>query len=401
MKALTVKFFLRKDRPTPHHEYPLFTRITYDRKKTEFKTEYSFKEVEWNTETQQCVGKKKNEINESLTFIKNELHRIKRDFDYQDKPYDVNTIKDIFLGIKKLKTGIVEYFNEVIERKSKLSNIYKPATINKYNGTVNHLKSYLKETLQKEDLNITLLDTKHCNLFKEFLQATDFQDSKLSPNTVNKHLSRLRTVLIQARNEELIVKSPFDQITISFKPSERIALTEKELETLATHSLGGNQSLKRVRDIFMFSVYTGLRYSDAMKVEMKNIKTDDEGKLYLELIQEKTNEKARIPLLKQAIDIIELYKKDDNRIVHNKLLPKISNQKINAYLKVIADLCVIDKPLSHHVARHTCATTVILNNGGSYETVKGWLGQKDIKTSQIYGKVTLKNLSDFANKISD
>ena len=105
-----------------------------------------------------------------------------------------------------------------------------------------------------------------------------------------------------------------------------------------------------------------------------------------------------IPLLKPAIDIINKYDKEE-RAITGKVLPKISNQKLNAYLKVIADLTGIKKELTHHVARHTCATTILITNGVPIEVVSKWLGHTNIKTTQVYAKITDQYLSQMAKKV--
>jgi site-specific recombinase XerD len=164
--------------------------------------------------------------------------------------------------------------------------------------------------------------------------------------------------------------------------------------------LGGNQSLEKVRDIFLFSVYTGLRFEDAQALTMDRLSKDKAGKTFLTIEQEKTNEPLVLPVLEPAVKIVSKYKSSPERKILNKVLPKISNQKLNVYLKVIADLASIDKKLTHHVARHTCATTVLLSNDVPIEVVSKWLGHTNIKTTQIYAKITNVYLQKVANNLS-
>ena len=134
---------------------------------------------------------------------------------------------------------------------------------------------------------------------------------------------------------------------------------------------------------------------------MKNIIKDKKGNYTLQILQEKTNEPLSIPILSPALDIIEKYKGSPERKVLDNVLPKISNQKLNAYLKVIADLASIKKTLSHHVARHTCATTILLSNEVPIEVVSKWLGHTTIKTTQIYAKITDNYMQTMANRIDE
>ena len=149
----------------------------------------------------------------------------------------------------------------------------------------------------------------------------------------------------------------------------------------------------------MFSVYTGLRFEDAQQLTMDNIKRMSNGKYKLTIEQGKTQRPLVIPLMKQAMEIIKKYDNTHERIVSRKVLPRISNQKLNAYLKVIADIVGIDKRLTHHVARHTCATTIMLSNQTPIEVVSKMLGHTNIKTTQIYAKVTDNYMENEINRL--
>jgi len=145
--------------------------------------------------------------------------------------------------------------------------------------------------------------------------------------------------------------------------------------------------LSTVRDLFVFSCFTGLSYADTVKLELDDIVTGEDGEHWLQTHRTKNNNRVRVPLLPPALKLIRLYH-DDPRRKENKLFPSISNQKANAYLKDIAKAVNIKKKLTYHVARHTFATTVTLTNGVPIETVGQMLGHKSIKSTQIYARVT-------------
>lgn len=218
-------------------------------------------------------------------------------------------------------------------------------------------------------------------------------------NTVNKHHSRLRTILIRAVKEGHITKNPYIDFQLKYTPSSRTFLTEEELKKITENNLGDNESLKRVRDIFIFSVYTGMRFEDAQLLTIDRIEKDKKNNYTLRIEQEKTKEPLLIPLLKPALDIIKKYENSPERKVFKKVLPKITNQKVNSYLKVIADITGIEKNLTHHVARHTCATTILISNDVPIEAVSKWLGHTNIKTTQIYAKITNNYLQKVAEKV--
>ena len=195
-------------------------------------------------------------------------------------------------------------------------------------------------------------------------------------------------MLNKAIREEVLTRNPYINFIFKFTKSHRKFLTDVEIDVLASHTLGGNKSLLKVRDIYLFSVYTGLRFSDAMGLKMNNIVPEKNGSFCIEIIQEKTDESIRNPLLDSAIAIIEKYANDEARKIHRAVLPRISNQKLNSYLKIIANMVGIEKELTHHTARHTFATTVTLSNDVPIEIVSKMLGHTSLKATQIYARVT-------------
>ena len=201
--------------------------------------------------------------------------------------------------------------------------------------------------------------------------------------------------------EGYLNKNPYVDFKLTKTPSTRTFLTDEELGQITKNNLGGNKSLMMVRDIFIFSVYTGLRFEDAQRLTMDSVTKENKGKYSLRIKQEKTEESLAIPLLKPALNIISKYDKSPERTVMNRVLPTFSNQKLNTYLKVIAELTGIKKNLTHHVARHTCATTILLSNEVPIEAVSKWLGHTNIKTTQLYAKITNDYLQNVANKLEN
>jgi len=149
-----------------------------------------------------------------------------------------------------------------------------------------------------------------------------------------------------------------------------------------------------VCDLFVFSCYTGLAYIDVMRLTSQNLSIGIDGEYWLFTERKKTGEKVRIPLLPQALSILEKYKNSPACLNSGSLLPKLSNQKLNSYLKEVANTSGIDKNLTFHLARHTFATTVTLTNGVPIETVSKLLGHSSIKTTQIYAKVLERKVSE-------
>lgn len=170
------------------------------------------------------------------------------------------------------------------------------------------------------------------------------------------------------------------------KPVERQYLTEKEISTIAGKAMV-SERLEHVRDIFLFSCFTGLAYVDVKQLKREDIIEGIDGEKWISIKRQKTNTPSRIPILPTAMTLIERYKHNLTCDVTGTIFPVCSNQKMNSYLKEIADVCGIKKQITFHIARHTFATTVTMLNGVPIESISKMLGHTNIKTTQHYAKM--------------
>lgn len=187
-------------------------------------------------------------------------------------------------------------------------------------------------------------------------------------------------------------KNPFLLYKVRLKKVVREFLNMDERPRIADHDFKFNR-LSQAGDIFLFCCFTGLAYADVIKLKKTEIITDDKAEKWISTYREKTKTQVKVPLLKMALDILEIYKHHPLCSGYERVLPVLSNQKTNNYLKEIATACNIDKELTFHIARHTFATTVALANGVSIESVSKMLGHTDIKTTQHYAKILDLKLS--------
>ncbi|MBL0101736.1 MAG: tyrosine-type recombinase/integrase [Saprospiraceae bacterium] len=208
---------------------------------------------------------------------------------------------------------------------------------------------------------------------------------KLHQNTIVKYIQYLNRVMDFAVNHEWADKNIFQNYKVSIKEAKREYLTQDELNRIMEKEIKLPR-LAEVRDCFVFCCYTGYAYKDAAKLAPDHIVTGINGKKWIYTSREKNDNTSNVPLLEPALEIIEKYKDHPLCSNKNRLLPMKSNQKLNAYLKELADICEITKPMTTHIARHTFATTVLLSNGVSMEATSKMLGHSSIKTTQIYGK---------------
>jgi site-specific recombinase XerD len=199
---------------------------------------------------------------------------------------------------------------------------------------------------------------------------------------------------------EWLEKDPFISFQQKFQRVERGYLSEEELKRIEEKDFSIPR-LQYIKDLFIFGCYTGLAYIDVMQLSPDNIQIGIDKQYWLFTNREKTDNPVRIPILPVAMDIINKYRNDQKALIQNRLFPNISNQKLNSYLKEIADLTEISKNLTFHLARHTFATTVTLTNGVPIESVSKMLGHSKISTTQIYAKVIEKKLGEDMKKLKE
>jgi len=192
---------------------------------------------------------------------------------------------------------------------------------------------------------------------------------------------------------DYIQKNPYSKFKVKQEETHKDFLTMEELKKLEKKEVELTR-LATVRDIFVFACYTGLSYSDISKLSSKHIQSRDDGNLWIVINRTKTNSKCMIPLFQNAVEILKRYEEFSEALLKGRVLPVLSNQKLNSYLKEIADICSINKNLSMHIARHTFATTVALSNGVPIETVSKLLGHKDLKVTQVYAKILETKISN-------
>lgn len=398
INTLSIRYYLNEYKEKGKKQ-PVYLRITLERKKAEVATSYYLEPKEWDESLQRT--KKNKQINEDLAATEQKLYDIVRTLEKNKKPVTAHIIKTYLTGKDKVAAYLLEAYDKYMDRLEAAGEV-EAETVKRYRETKAHLIGTL-QVKKLDDILIEHIDYKFISDYDLYLlqQKVNHSAKTMERNTVNKHHSRLRTILIRAMKEGYIIKNPYVDFKLKNTPTNRTFLTEDELQSIISASLNNNESLKKVRDVFIFSVYTGLRFEDAQQLTMDKIVKNKKGDYSLTIAQEKTNEPLSIPLFKPAVDIVEKYEHSDERKVMNKVLPKITNQKTNEYLKVIADLTGITKNLTHHVARHTCATTILLSNEVPMEVVSKWLGHTNIKTTQIYAKITNTYLQRMAEKISD
>tara|TARA_R110002072_G_scaffold286760_1_gene451875 strand:- start:34 stop:816 length:783 start_codon:yes stop_codon:yes gene_type:complete len=240
-----------------------------------------------------------------------------------------------------------------------------------------------------DDIFVQEIDLKFINGFEYYLKVKNIGNQ----NTITKYLTNLKKITRIAYANDWISKDPFFHWKAKWKTVERDFLSELDIQKLIKKDLPVPR-LFLVKDIFLFCCFTGLAYVDVQKLSQNDIVIGIDGERWIKTKRTKTDTRSNIPILPTAEVILEKYKGHPNIIDSDKVLPVLSNQKMNAYLKEIADLCGINKNLTFHLARHTFATTVTLTNGVPIESVSKMLGHKSLKTTQHYAKILDRKVSD-------
>ena len=199
-----------------------------------------------------------------------------------------------------------------------------------------------------------------------------------------------KRIILIARNNGILIGDPFASYKIRLEKVDRGYLSEDEIKIILKKKMV-SERLEQVRDVFIFSCFSGLAYVDVANLKEDNIRKSFDGNLWIITKRQKTNTDVNVPLLDIPKMILEKYK---GKLPNGKVLPIISNQKLNAYLKEIADVCGIKKNLTFHLARHTFATTTTLAKGVPIETVSKMLGHTNIETTQIYARITNNKISN-------
>ncbi|WP_282055708.1 site-specific integrase [Maribacter luteus] len=390
--TFSVLFYPRGNDVDKNGNSTIYLRITVNGKRSEFSIRRKVLLTKWNSEAGKVRGTTANvrELNRYMDSIKVKVHKIHETLSDNKQLISSEIIKNIYLGknIKhKMLLEIFQAHNDKIERL--MGKEFAPGTVERYKTAKKHVDDYIKLEYGVTDIPVKDVDHKFISGLEYYLKT----ERKCAHNTAIKYVTNFKKIIRIAYANDLITKDPFLNWKAKLKIVEREFLTEEEIQGMVEKELH-TERLYQVKDIFLFSCFTGLAYADVKKLSRDDIVIGIDGDKWIKIKRSKTDTRSSIPLLPTALDILVKYK--DHPDVSNKgrLLPVLSNQKMNAYLKEIAVLCKITKNLTFHLARHTFATTVTLSNGVPIESVSKMLGHKSLRTTQHYAKILDRKVSD-------
>ena len=380
-------------------ECPVFMKININGDRYVINIQRSIRPEDWDTDRARMIGNTKEArvFNEYLDAVKllanqryNELRRL----------HEVVTPKmlgDAVLGVDTAKSkSIMEVWGEHVARLHKLigkDNSY--TTYQKFNTCKGHFQAFLKAKYKVSDVSVKQLNPQMVDEFLLYLRV----DLDIAHNTSIKFMHNFKRITALCLRNGWISRDPFVGIKLALKEVDRPYLNEEELRRVIDYHSPMDR-LNRVRDFFLFACFTGLAYADVKKLKRNEIDTDG-ANYWIRTRRQKTGGRSNIPLLEVPMTIIRRYAALEEAGSQDTIVPIISNQKMNSYLKEIADACGIDKQLSFHVARHTFATTVTLTNGVPIETVSKMLGHKDLRSTQHYARIVDQKVGDEMAVLAD
>ena len=378
-----ILFYLRKNYLNKSGKAGIMVRLTVNGDMVQFSSKLDIEPALWDTKAGKAIGNsvKARKMNSMLDDIRTALNNHYRYVESRDSFVTAEKVRNAFLGYEVRQQTLLELFKQHNEDASKLNGISKaPATLVKYDRTYRRLEEFMKAKYKVSDIALREIDHKFVTDFEFHLRTV----SRCNENTTGKFMQIFRKIVLIAKNNGWITIDPFANYHIHMKAVDRGYLTEQELERILQKDFDSRR-LEQVRDVFIFSCFTGLSYVDVRNLTKENVVTSFDGKLWLQLHRQKTSTAVSLPLLKTPLAILKKY---EDKLPDGRLLPVSSNQKLNSYLKEIADVCGIKKNLTFHLARHTFATTTTLAKGVPIETVSKMLGHTNIKTTQIYARIT-------------
>ena len=399
--TFSILFVAQKGKLKANGKAPILARVTVNGEMVHLATRLDVDPDRWLGKECRTLGKSAEDkyINETLDNYRNVIRNKYNELFFRGEAITAMRLKSILTSRSDEAKRLLVLFDEFNEDyKALVGKETTHKTYTRYLLTRRRLAEFMAAKYKVKDILLTDINTKFINDFYIYLRTVD---GKNGHNYHMKMIQRFRTVFKTAKDNGWVQTDPFGGFKISMEETHREHLTIDELGALMSKEIT-SERLQRVKDIFVFSCFTGLAYTDVRGLKKSEVVMGNDGRLWIDTRRDKTKVAVYVPLLDIPRAILERYADTTS---HDRLLSIPANQKVNDYLKEIAAICGIDKNLTFHIARHTFATTVTLENGVALETVQKMLGHKNIRTTQVYAKMTkrrigmeMENLADVLDK---
>ena len=363
-KRFSVLFFIKRSKLLKNGEAPVRVRVTYDRLYVELQLKRSVKVPLWSQDKEKSIGKDRNsvELNHYIDALRVKFYQIYQDLELEGKIISARAIVNRYQGKDETFKTLYNVFKEHNDNCRKLIGTdYADITVRRYDNCLKYLMELVKRDYKVDDMLLREVNGELVRKFDLYLKA----EKHCAQNTVIRYMKCFKKVINLAIANEWLTKNPFAGIKFHEVEVNKQFLSQAEINR----------------------VYTGLAFIDVYNLRSEHISEDSNGNLWIVKAREKTNNLCNIPLLSIPKQILDKYKDNPYCLDKGTLLPVPCNQKMNSYLKEIADLCGIKKNLTTHTARHSFASVIALANNVSLPNVAKMLGHSSTRMTQHYAKV--------------
>jgi site-specific recombinase XerD len=388
----SILFYIKRSKANVDGICPIYVRVTILTRRFEFSSNKYIDPKRWSQEGSNVKGTNEDSrsINSHLDNIKSKIYDAEKRLYKKDIVLTSINLKNELFGITENKRMLIPIFKDHNNKiKELIGKEYAPGTLERYNTSLKHTINFLEWKYKLSDIEISKVDHAFITEYEFYLRSV----RNCCNNTAVKYIKNFNKIIKLCIANDWLDKNPFANYKSKVKEVERVYLSEGEIQNIINKDFK-NERLSLVRDIFLFSCFTGLAYIDVKNLTKSHISIGIDGDKWIFTHRQKTESASKIPILSVTQMIIDKYENHPQSIYEEKLLPILSNQKMNAYLKEIAAVCEIEKELTFHIARHTFATTITLTNGVPIESVSKMLGHKNLRTTQHYAKVLDKKVSE-------
>jgi site-specific recombinase XerD len=388
---ISTLFYIKRTKTNNQGQVPIYLRVTVDGDRFEMSSTKFVEPSKWSNHNSKVKGNSEEArlINSYLENLKIKVFVAEKSLIACDISINLNSLKNEILGVREKRRMLIPIFEDHNKKvKELIGKEYADGTSVRYSTTLKHTKDFLLWKYSMSDIDIKQINHSFITEFEFYLRT----QRSCANNTAVKYIKNFKKVVRICLANGWIDKDPFVNYKSKLIEVERDYLLQEELNSIYKKQFSTIR-LNQVKDIYIFSCFTGLAYIDVKQLKKENVSIGIDGNKWIFTHRQKTDTASKIPLLPIAEEIIEKYANHPQCLNEGKLLPILSNQRMNSYLKEVADICGINKDLTFHTARHTFATTVTLSNGVPIESVSKMLGHTNIKTTQHYAKILDKKVS--------
>ena len=397
-------FFIRRTKLRKNLEAPILLRITVNGERTDVSIQRTIRPDQWNSvkgyaRTTTQYGK---DLNLYLDQVRLQIYQHHQDLISRNKQVTAGALKNAFMHceIEEHHTLLELYQEHNATLKSRIDKGVSRGTYIRHETSRRNLERFIHDVYLQDDLNLKDINHVFVQKYETYLRTV----RNCNNNSAVKYVKNFGKIVREAMNRDWIQADPFRNLKFHLEEVDKPFLSQTELQKIMAKDFQINR-IAQVRDVFVFCCFTGLAFIDVKTLTTKDIEAGVDGNLWIRKQRNKTRQWAHIPLLPSAKLIIDRYASHPECQRKGVLLPVLSNQKMNAYLKEIADLCGIEKNLTTHCARHTFATTVTLANKISMESVSKMLGHSSMDMTRRYARIldsTIgQEMSQLAVKLKD